>query len=204
MTFQTPTAGIILAAGESVRFGRSKQLLKLRDKYLIEWVMDAALGSCLKAVQLVLGHDHQVILQALGANLKHPKLAVTINPDYRRGQSTSLKAGLSGVKKKFGAVMFLLGDQPMINADFIDRMLDQFEYSDKEICVPVCNTQRGNPVIFRGPLFDDLMQISGDIGARDIIRKNPDRTLFLEIDDPLCFLDIDTPQDLKFLLTQTT
>ena len=199
MSTYTPTAGIILAAGESVRFGRSKQLLKLRDNYLIEWVMDAALGSCLKAVQLVLGHDHQVILQALGTKIKHPKLTVTINKDYRKGQSTSLKAGLSVVKENFGSVMFLLGDQPLINADFIDRMLDQFEHSDKEICVPVCKAQRGNPVIFRRPLYDDLMQVSGDIGARNIISDNSKRTHYIEIDNPLCFYDIDTVEDLEHL-----
>jgi molybdenum cofactor cytidylyltransferase len=199
MTSYTPTAGIVLAAGASIRFGRSKQLLKLKDKYLIEYVVDAALGSCLKAVQLVLGHDHRAILQALGAKLEHPKLTVIINPDYRKGQSTSLKAGLSGVRKNFEAVMFLLGDQPMITADFIDRMLVQFEDSDKEICVPVCNTQRGNPVIFRRPFFDDLMQVSGDIGARNIIRDNSKRTHYLEIDDPLSFYDIDTVEDLQHL-----
>lgn len=199
MTSQTPTAGIILAAGASIRFGRSKQLLKLRDKYLIEWVVDAALDSCLKAVQLVLGHDHRIILQALGAKIEHPKLTVIINPDYRKGQSTSLKAGLSRVRKNFGAVMFLLGDQPMITADFIDRMLVQFEQSEKDICVPVYKAQRGNPVVFRSSIFENLLKVRGDIGARDIIRKNPDRTLFLEIDDPLSFLDIDTVEDLEHL-----
>ena len=199
MTTQTQTAGIILAAGESVRFGRSKQLLKLKDRYLIEWVLDAALGSSLDAVVLVLGHDHQAILAALGTKSEHLKLTVIINPDYRKGQSTSLKAGLFSISKRFGAAMFLLGDQPLITADFIDGMLDQFKYSEKDICVPVYKVQRGNPVIFRRPFFEDLMQISGDIGARNIIRDNSERTHFLEIDDPLRFSDIDTVKDLQHL-----
>jgi len=199
MSTQTQTAGIILAAGESVRFGRSKQLLKLKDRYLIEWVLGAALGSSLNAVVLVLGHDHQAIIKALGTKVAHPKLTVEINPDYRGGQSTSLKAGLSSISKSFGSAMFLLGDQPLITAGFIDRMLDQFKLSEKEICVPVCKGQRGNPVIFLRPLFDDLMQVSGDIGARNIIRNNSERTQYLEIDDPLYFSDIDTVEDLEHL-----
>jgi molybdenum cofactor cytidylyltransferase len=199
---QSQTAGIILAAGESVRFGRSKQLLKLKDKYLIEWVLDAALGSCLKTVVLVLGYEHQAILQALGTKTEHPSLRIIINPDYRCGQSTSLKAGLLSVRHSFGAVMYLLGDQPLVSAEIIDRMLDQFEQSEKEICVPVYKGQRGNPVIFRRSFFDDLMQVSGDIGARNIISDNSERTHYLKIDNPMWFFDIDTGEDLDYLLAR--
>ena len=202
MVSYTPTAGIILAAGASVRFGRSKQLSRIGDKYLIEWVLDAALESCLQTVVLVLGHNHRAILRALGLKTNHPRLTVEINADYRKGQSTSLKAGLSGVRESFEAVMYLLGDQPLVTAELIDRMLDQFEHSEKDICVPVCNAQRGNPVIFRRPLYEDLMRVSGDIGARNIIRDNSDRTYFLEIDKPLYFSDIDTKEDLESLLTR--
>jgi len=63
MSSQTQTAGIILAAGASVRFGQLKQLIRLRGKYLVEWVLDAALKSRLDIVVLVLGHEYQSILQ---------------------------------------------------------------------------------------------------------------------------------------------
>ena len=66
MNQEIPTAGIILAAGESTRFGRPKQLLRLKDRYLVEWVLDAALYSKLNPVVLVLGHAHEKIRQVLG------------------------------------------------------------------------------------------------------------------------------------------
>ena len=201
MSSRTQTAGIILAAGASVRFGQPKQLIRLGNKYLVEWVLDAALNSRLQTVVLVLGHEQEAILNALGSKAQQPGLEVVLNPNYLDGQSMSLKAGLSSVRQNFESVMFLLGDQPMLKPGVIDHMLDQFRPADKDLCVPFYKEKRGNPTIFRRPLYDELMQVSGDIGARDIIRKNPDRTLFLEIDDPLCFLDIDTPQDLKDLLT---
>ncbi len=94
MSSQTQTAGIILAAGASVRFGQLKQLIRLRGKYLVEWVLDAALKSRLDTVVLVLGHEYQSILKALGAKARHPHLEVVINHRYREGQSSSLKAGL--------------------------------------------------------------------------------------------------------------
>jgi len=200
MSSPTQTAGVILAAGASIRFGQPKQLVKLRDKYLVEWVLDAALKSRLQTVVLVLGHEHQKIIKAVGTQGRHPKLEVVINHHYHEGQSTSLKTGLTCVKQAFSAVMYLLADQPMINSNTIDLLLDQFHDSDKDICVPVFEGQRGNPTIFKRSIYKEIMMIDGDIGARSIIGKKAERVLYAEIKDPLCFFDIDSPEDLKNLL----
>ena len=197
MSHQKQTAGIILAGGSSKRFGRPKQLLKLRKKYLLEYVLNAALDSKLNHVVLVLGHEYQKILQILANCTTHERLQLVINHHYLEGQSRSLKAGLLQIRDKFPAVMFLLGDQPMLDSNTIDHLLDKFQHSDKDICVPVCNGKRRNPAIFNRVFFDQLMGIEGDIGARDIIRANPDRVLFVEMNNPLCFIDIDSQQDFE-------
>jgi len=199
MTHQKQTAGIILAGGSSIRFGRPKQLLKLKGKYLLEYVLNAALGSELNHVVLVLGHDHRNILQALEARTTHERLQVVINHRYLEGQSRSLQAGLLKIRQAFSSVMFLLGDQPMLDSNTIDHMLARFRHSGKDICVPVCQSKRGNPTIFNRILYDQLMAIEGDIGARDIIRTNPDRVLHIELDNPLCFFDIDSQKDFENL-----
>jgi molybdenum cofactor cytidylyltransferase len=199
MSHQKQTAGIILAGGSSTRFGRPKQLLKLKGKYLLEYVLNAALESELNHVVLVLGHDHQNILQALGACTIHERLQVVINHRYLEGQSRSLQAGLLKIRQTFPSVMFLLGDQPLLDSNTIDHMLDRFRYSGKDICVPVCKGKRGNPTIFNRVLYDQLLAIEGDIGARNIIRANPERVLYLEVNDPLCFFDIDSQKDLTNL-----
>jgi len=199
MSHQKQTAGIILAGGSSTRFGRPKQLLILKGKYLLEYVLTAALESELNHVVLVLGHDHQNILQALGACTIHERLQVVINHRYLEGQSRSLQAGLLKIRQTFPSVMFLLGDQPLLDSNTIDHMLDRFRYSGKDICVPVCKGKRGNPTIFNRVLYDQLLAIEGDIGARNIIRANPERVLYIEMNDPLCFFDIDSPKDLTNL-----
>lgn len=199
MSSQPQTAGIILAAGASTRFGTPKQLIKLKDKSLIEWVADAALNSRLQTVVLVLGHRHQKIIKALGAKGRHPKLEIVVNHRYHEGQSTSLKIGLSRIKQDFAAVMYLLADQPMINSDTIDYLLEELHASAKDICVPVFKGRRGNPAIFRRSVYDEIMRVEGDIGARDLINRIPERVLLAEIKDPLCFCDIDSPEDLKNL-----
>ena len=197
MVQQNPTAGIILAAGASTRFGEPKQLLRLKDKCLLEWVLDAALQAELNRIVLVLGHARQKILQVLGEKLQHPKLLVAINPQYEKGQSLSLHTGLSKVKDDYPAVMFLLGDQPMLNTAIINVLLERFWADKKDICVPIYGGKRKTPTIFSRRLYTQLMDIKGDTGARQLIDDNPDQVLAVEIEDPICFFDIDTRQDFQ-------
>jgi len=199
MIQKSSIAGIILAAGASTRFGRPKQLLLLEGKYMIEWVLDAALGSRLDRIVLVLGDSHKKVLQALDQKLQHPKLTIEINPEFHRGQSRSLRAGLTKVKDGFAAVMFLLGDQPMINSAIINLLLETYQAVGKDICVPTYRGKRKNPTIFGHRLYSQLMEIRGDKGARELIDDNPNRVLTVEIEDPLCFFDVDTPGDFKQL-----
>jgi len=199
MPHKNQTAGIILAAGMSQRFGRPKQLLELNNKLLLEWVLDAALASRLAKVVLVLGHEHPKIIQALGLNSNRPRLQVVINPRYREGQSSSLRAGLLAIQPPISSVMFLLGDQPMLKSATIDHMLDRFWHSDRDIGVPVWQGQRGNPTIFSRAMYCSLMAIEGDIGARQVIGAHRKRVLSIELDDPLGFADIDSAQDYEEL-----
>jgi len=199
MVHRNPIAGIILAAGASTRFGRPKQLLRLKDKYMLEWVLDAALGSRLDRIVLVLGDSHQRVLQALDQKLQNPKLSIEINPEFHKGQSHSVRAGLSKVKDDFAAVMFLLGDQPMINSATINFLLERYRAAGKDICVPTYRGKRKNPTIFGQRFYSQLMEISGDKGARELIDDNPHRVSTVEIEDPLCFFDIDTQKDFKHL-----
>jgi molybdenum cofactor cytidylyltransferase len=202
MSLEKPTAGIILAAGAATRFGQPKQLLRLKDKYLIEWVLDAALNSRLSKIVLVLGYAHQKILKALAEKTQHSKLHIEVNPHYKKGQSHSLRIGLSTLKNDFPAVIFLLADQPMLNSAIINTLLERFWSVDNDICVPTYRGQRKNPAIFSHRFYNHLMDIKGDTGARQLIDENPDRVLTIEIDDPLCFLDIDTQQDFENLKNQ--
>ena len=83
-------------------------------------------------------------------------------------------------------------------------MLKKFWNSKKDICVPVYNGKRGNPTIFGHRVYDQLFAIRGDIGARKIIHANPKQVLTIEIDDPLCFFDIDTVKDFEKLQSLVT
>ncbi len=193
------TAGIILAAGQSTRIDKFKLLIKLEGKYILEWVVDAALKSRLAHVILVLGHHFEKIQKVLNKKIHHPRIEIVINPQYPMGLSRSLRRGLLAAKGSYPSVMFLLGDQPMLDAKTINMLLDRFWNSEREICVPVCRGKRGNPTVFSHKYYDQLLQIKGDIGARKVLKKYASHIIHVEIDHPLGFLDVDTKVDLKSL-----
>jgi len=166
---------------------------------MLEHVIRASLSSKLHKIFLVLGHRHKNILKALTENtnsFQNNRLEIIINSQYRQGMSSSIRAGLSSAKNAFRSVMFLLGDQPMVDSKLIDLMLKRFYKSDKNMCAPVYKGKRGNPTIFSREYFNLLLRIEGDSGGKNIIMANPDDILKIETDSPACVYDIDTMDDL--------
>lgn len=198
MRSKKPTAGIILAAGMSLRIGRPKQLLNLAGKRMLERVLDTALDSHLARIYLILGYKHRQIMEDLGAKIKHRHLTVVINKNYQNGQSTSLQAGIREIGTDFPAAMFILGDQPLIDSKTLDRLLERFRSSEKNICVPYYKKTRGNPVILSRMFYDAINDLKGDIGARKIIEDHPDQVLRVAVERETFFQDIDTVKDYEY------
>lgn len=199
MNYKRPIAGVILAAGISKRFGRLKQLVKFNGKTLIETVLDTALESNLDQITVVLGKDYEKVVKTVSDKLNIKRLSSVINNNYIYGQSTSVKAGLSAVMDRFNSAMFIVADQPLLSSKIIDNLILKFTESEKDICVPLCKGDRKNPVIFSRNLYPDILKLKGDGGAKELIKANRYRTLFVDIDEPLCFFDIDTHKDLEIV-----
>ncbi len=192
-----PTAGIVLAAGMSSRFGRPKQLLKLGRKTVLEWTLRACLDSQLESIYLILGYAYQEILETISEKVKHPRLNILVNKNYSKGQSTSLRAGILEIRDTHPSAMFILGDQPFIDSPTINHLLECFWASEKNICVPFSQKERGNPVIFSALFYGKINSIKGDIGARGILEDHPDHILRVPVARPSFFHDIDTKKDFE-------
>jgi molybdenum cofactor cytidylyltransferase len=171
-------------------------------KFLLHWVLEAAFRSRLERVLLVLGHEAARIIETLGPFLLDPRFRLVINERYREGMAYSLRTGLLHLKGEFPSIMFLLGDQPLLDAPTIDLLLERFWSSDRDICVPVYRGRRGNPALFSDALYDPILALEGDVGAREIIDANPDRVLLVEIEGSLGSLDVDTCGDLDILTSR--
>jgi molybdenum cofactor cytidylyltransferase len=189
-------SGVVLAAGGSSRLGRPKQLLPLGGLPLLAQVLRNAAASRLDDVVLVLGHEAETIAEAVGE--WGQRLAV--NPDFAAGQSASLKVGLGAVPPTAEAMLVLLGDQPEIGPDIIDAVIDAFQHSDRPIVAPAYGGVVGNPVLFRRDCFPALAQLTGDEGARRLIRARPRDMLRVPVSDRPPPADVDTEEDYAALL----
>ncbi|MBI4526391.1 MAG: nucleotidyltransferase family protein [Deltaproteobacteria bacterium] len=189
-------SGIVLAAGAARRLGEQKLLLDLKGKPVLRWVLEAALGS---------GLD-EIICVTRGANKTRTEIHLEdirlrwINNDHAdEGQSTSVIAGLKAVSSNCEAALFLVGDQPLVQIDLINGLIELFRRSKALIAAPAFHGQTRNPVLFHRQLFPELLQVSGDRGGKDVIEKNRQRTALLSWDHEQSFLDLDTWEDYERL-----
>ena len=190
--------GVILAAGLGQRMGTIKQLLPLQGKPLLQHVLDAAGASMLSHLTLILGHAHEIIL----SQIEPTDVSVIINKDFAVGQSTSLRAGLEHGPDSSG-VMFLLGDQPLISADFLNHLIDIFVTTRPVALMPVYQGQPGNPVILGRKLGQEARGLHGDMGARPLLQRYAPLVRKVEIHDPHLLQDVDTPEAYQALLEKT-
>lgn len=163
--------GIILAAGMSRRLGRPKQLLDVEGKSLIAHVVERALASRLDAVTVIVGYEADAIRAAISSY----DITIRVNPDYAEGQSTSLIAGISSLREGTDAIVVLLADQPGIRVATIDALISARRAARPPIVMTAYGDIRSHPVLFGSETFDELRAISGDQGARHVIRAFGDR-----------------------------
>lgn len=170
--------GIILGAGKASRMGKDKLNLRLGDKAIIDIVIENAKTSKLDELLLIYGKYN--------INTDIPKI---YNPDFEQGMSTSIIKGLEGFQGD--AVMILLGDMPYVTEDIINKLYDEFMQSHKNIAAPISDGKRGNPVIIGKKYFKDLLENTGDKGARAIINNNLQDVQWIEVWNNGIFIDID-------------
>ena len=187
-------AAVILAAGRSTRMGGPNKLLaELRGKPLVRIVTEQVLASKASSVTVVTGHQAAEVERALrGLNV-----TFVYNPDFTTGLASSVKAGIGAVPKEAGGALICLGDMPLIDARLLDRLIAAFA-PDRGmlIAVPVSDGSRGNPVLWSGRFFGELMSLDGDTGGRHLIALHGEAVAEVAVEGQGAFLDIDTPQAL--------
>lgn len=186
--------GIILAAGEGKRMGKVKLTLPLGDKQLIEWVLQAAKLTPLDKYFLVVRPEDKDIIK-IG---KSWGAEIVLNPDFRKGMSTSIKKALLKINTQEAEGFFLiLGDQPLITPKIINKLMKSFSPGKGEIVVPYFKDKRGNPVLFDICWKDELMAVTGDVGGRVLIKAHPEKIKRVNISDRAILFDIDREEDYE-------
>jgi molybdenum cofactor cytidylyltransferase len=189
-----PTAGIILAAGESRRFGSPKALLDWKGKLFIRQVVETALQARLDPVIVVVG----AVVDPIVNSLKDLPVRIITNEEWQSGQSTSIRSGIRNVYKFTGAAIFLLCDQPQISTNLLESLVELHQSTLAKIICPQVEGKRANPVLFDRETYPDLLALQGDTGGRALFAKYP--ITWLSWHDASITFDIDTPADYQRLL----
>ena len=188
-------SAVLLAAGAGSRFGGGKLLALYRGRPLIEGALANLADAPVDETVVVVGDYAKRLCEVCapyGAR-------VVVNPEWRRGQSTSVRAGLHALRPDARAAVVLLADQPLVGAGAVERLVGAFERGAK-VAVATYEGRPRNPVLFsRGvwPLLE--AQLSGDEGARPFLRRHPELVVRVPCDGLGNPADVDTAEDLRRL-----
>jgi CTP:molybdopterin cytidylyltransferase MocA len=195
MSSRGGVSAILLAAGAGSRFGGGKLLAKLNDMPLVEHVLVALEASPVDKTVVVVGADAKRLREVC----EPYGFRIVENPEWTRGQSTSVRAGLRALGPEARAAVVLLADQPLVGADAVKRLVEAFEGGAK-VAVAAYGGEPRNPVLFSREVWPLLeAELSGDEGARPFLRRHQDlvtRVPCDEVGDPV---DVDTAEDLRRL-----
>jgi len=120
---------------------------------------------------------------------------VVVNEEYRKGQLSSLRAGLKSLPFRTEAILLCLVDSPLISREIVDRITGAFHETGKPIVIPVFEGRRGHPALFARAMFDDLLNAPVEEGARYVVRSHRDEVFEVDISEPAILTRIDTPED---------
>jgi len=184
---------MLLAAGGSSRLGQPKQLLRFHGTTLLRHAAEMLTKTVCRPIVAVLGADSEVA----NAELAGLEIHTAINENWQSGMSSSIKCGLTSLlnaEPELDGVVIALCDQPFVTAEHIDRLVRGFTLQRSPITAAKYDQTTGVPALLARDLFDELRQLTGDKGARLLIRNHPDQVHSVTIDEAA--FDIDTPGDV--------
>ena len=195
----TALEAVVLAGGAGTRFGGAKLTAPWRGGALIDGALAAAFAAPVRSVTVVTGADLQVeaAVRAFAERIGEAgRLRLVHCPDHAEGMGATLRAGIASLPAEAAGVFVFLGDMPAIPRA-VPPALAAALAAGAPAAAPVFQGQRGHPVLFARALFPQLLAVSGDEGARQVLAGLGDRLARVETDDAGVLVDIDRPTDLE-------
>ena len=171
--------------------GRDKALLTYGGGTFLETIVRAVSLAGIEKVAVVLGHNAAGIQAAVDL----AGVQVVVNADYRRGQTSSLQAGLRALlaQSKVEAVLLCLVDHPTVLPSTIRLLLERFHGTQVPLVVPTYQGRRGHPILIDHSLFPELLGLPPEAGANAVTRKYRQVAELVEVADRGIVLDVDDP-----------
>ncbi len=195
-TNKNTTGVIILAAGASSRLGSPKQLLVYSGVTLLQHSIEVAQSSHAGSVIVVLGAN----ADAINDELKHTTANIVVNPEWKEGMASTIRFGLQTLVElnpQIEVVILMVADQPYVTAVLLNNLMEVHRKEQRSIVASKYGTTFGTPVLFTKRFFPELLELTGDVGAKSLVRKYMKEAAFVPF--PKGEIDIDTLEDYKKL-----
>lgn len=189
---------VLLAAGDSRRFGDNKLLADVEGKPMYRHIVDAvaALPAGVFDKKVVVSQYPEIL-----EDMRHEGFETVENRQSALGISHSVALGLSHMigsgaesvrpEERIAAVCFSVCDQPWLKAETIAALIDGFLKSGKGMACLSCGGKVGNPAVFSAEYFPELLELTGDTGGRRVILRHPEDVYHCEVKDEKELADID-------------
>jgi len=185
--------GLLLAAGGARRFGSQKLLTSLDGSAIVRRAAETLVAE-VDALWVVVGSEADAVrgaLDGLAARLAARRR-------WERGLSSSLAAGIRVLPAEVEAIVVCLGDQPTLDGEVIRRVIESWRSTRHPFVSARYRGVRGHPVLLDRRVFEEASAVTGDVGAREVIARDPSRVVFVDVNsDPP--RDVDTKDDLSLL-----
>jgi molybdenum cofactor cytidylyltransferase len=192
-----PVLGVVLAAGGSTRMGRPKQLAELDGRPLLAHVLAAVDAAPVDRVVVALGGAADAVLEQVDLGRAEPLVV----DGWAAGMGHVLASTLARAGDDWEAVVVLLGDQPLVQGGAVARVVEAWRSGAGPVVTATYGGRPGHPRLFDRGLLSELLQLTGDTGARDLVlaaaATHPDRVHRVEVGDLGSDTDIDVEADLE-------
>jgi len=188
-----PVLGVVLAAGGSTRMGRPKQLAELDGRPLLAYALAAAAEAGLDRVVVALGGAATEVLDRVALGRAEPLVV----EGWAAGMGHVLASALARAGDDWGAVVVLLGDQPLVGGRAMARVVEAWRAGAGPVVTATYGGRPGHPKLFDRRLLPDLLRLGGDAGARDLVAAHPEWVHRVEVGDLGSDADVDVEADLE-------
>ncbi|MFY9151900.1 MAG: NTP transferase domain-containing protein [Prolixibacteraceae bacterium] len=184
---------LILAAGKSTRMGTQKLLLDYENSSIIKSIVTKSLNSNASQTYVVTGsHKHEIRNELEGLAVEFVE-----NERFEEGMLSSVQAGVSAIPETTDGMLILLGDQPMVSTQLINRLITSFRKTEKCLIIPTFNGRRGHPVLISSKYKNQISSLNPEVGLRELFAKYSHDILEVEAGTSEILNDIDTPEDYR-------
>lgn len=182
---------LLMAAGSASRFGQNKLLTPFREKPLVQWALESIPAERFSQVTVVTRYPE---IEKMAGEYG---FACIRNEHPEWGASYTIRLGTEAMQD-CRAILYLVADQPLLDVASVERILETWRSNPCSIVAAAHRGKTGNPCIFPREFFGQLMELEGDTGGKQVIRRHPDKLCTVELTaDELA--DCDTPAQLQEL-----